>query len=61
MQPTVLAPLAIAVALLAAACTDTAGPPKTLAQRNEVMDNFLTTGPMVSGGLPPANPGVQSP
>jgi hypothetical protein len=56
-----LAPLAVVLALLVAACSDAAGPPKTLAERNEVMDDFLSTSPTVSGDIPPADAGAPSP
>lgn len=56
MQEKRSALLALGVALLASACSVPSGPPKTEAEREEVMDEFLDTGPMVSGGIPSDDP-----
>ncbi|WP_424931376.1 hypothetical protein [Amaricoccus macauensis] len=56
MQQKVWIPLAIAVAFFVAACSGgTAPPPMSVAERNEVTDNFLATSPTVSGEIPAAD------
>jgi hypothetical protein len=52
---------AIAAVLIAAACSTPGGPPRTTAEREAVMDDFLSTSPMASGGIPPADQGAISP
>jgi hypothetical protein len=49
------------VAVLVAACSTSGGPPQTTAERDAVMDDFLSTSPMASGGIPPAGTGVAVP
>ncbi|MEM8570725.1 MAG: hypothetical protein AAGG56_07410 [Pseudomonadota bacterium] len=44
-----------------AACTDVDTPPQTVAEREEVIDEFLTTGPLVSGDIPSADQGAPFP
>lgn len=55
MQQTLRPSVAIAIVLLVAACSPTGAPPMTTAERNEVTDDFLSTGPLVSGGIPAAD------
>lgn len=58
LKPLVLPAL---VAVLVAACSTSGGPPQTTAERDAVMDDFLSTSPMASGDIPPADPGMPSP
>jgi hypothetical protein len=43
--------------LLLMACAGPAPGPQTLAERNELTDSMVGTDPMVTGLIPPAQPG----